>query len=263
MTGMKLDSALLRSSAPYDNDTTGGLATAAACVIDTDPATIAGSGYANLNAAITACISACIDAGRLSAAVATAESAVRRRPHDPDTWRNLATALSADSRDAEAEIAVKSGLAYDAKDPHLWCTLGELRQRAGRFAEARHCYRRARALDPAAPAPWAGLARAQHGLGHTDKAWRTCQAARARGSVDADLEAVEHQLASSSPEDPRYRRHRVLWPALIVVLAALGWGLSAVSSQASAPPASPVAVVSDTASDQVDGDPEGLRISTR
>lgn len=180
---------------------------------------------------LVAGVTACLRDGRTADALSFAERTVRHFPRSPASWQQLALALSALGRYADAETAVRSGLTYDPGHVPLWSTLAELARRDRRLDLARHCYRRAAALDPTAPLPWAGTAAVLHDLRRSGPALRACRKARALGHPDpAELLELERRITATlprlplSPKLPRSRRARIplQWPAAFAVAAALG-----------------------------------------
>ncbi len=183
---------------------------------------------------VQSCVGASPADGLPANALAVAERSVRDVPQSPRSWHQLALALVAAGRYAEAEAAVRSGLTYDTRHAQLWLTFGDLARHDRRLDLARYCYRRAGALDPSAPLPWAGTALVLHDLGRGSHALRACRKARDLGHRDpVELHELERRITASLPGPrPRSRpqprpqprplaKLRLQLPAAFVVAGAL------------------------------------------
>lgn len=100
---------------------------------------------------LVAFITTCLREGRTADALALAERAVLDLPRHPAAWHQLALALSAAGRYADAENAVRSGLTYDAANGPLWSTFADLARLDRRPDLARYCNARATALPRPRP----------------------------------------------------------------------------------------------------------------
>lgn len=172
--------------------------------------------------------------GNPAQALSSAEQFLRLSPRHPGAWYLLCLALSANERYAEAEVAARSGLTYDADHAPLWFSFGELAHRAGNLELAHHCYRRCATLDPEASLPWARAAVVLHAMRRCGAALRACRQARDRGYPDvAELDDLERGIRERTLGSCRRSGVPLLWPAAAALVGVLGW------TMARTPPAEP------------------------
>ena len=146
--------------------------------------------------------------GDLPAAIAAFQSAVRLNPNDPDLHRELALALAADGRRAEAFTELVAALLIDPGDAAALAAIGQLFIDTGRYTEAAAALRRTLQLAPTRFETHYSLATALTQLGDTNGARCRTRSLRARPATAGRAAAARDQRGgraggSERPEPAR------------------------------------------------------------
>lgn len=139
-----------------------------------------------------------LELGRPEAAVAQLRAVVAREPHSAEAHYNLGVALTAAGRSAEAVGAYRRALEIDARDPQVHNNLGHQLAQLGDAAGAEHHLRRAIALRPDYAEPHFNLGRL---LLETGRAGPAVAHLRRAAELDARFApAVAELLGSQGPK---------------------------------------------------------------
>jgi predicted O-linked N-acetylglucosamine transferase (SPINDLY family) len=161
-------------------------------------------------------LSTLFDQGRLTEAVALAQTLTQRYPHHPFAWTVMGAAYQQMGRDAEALVPMQRAATLLPNDPSAHSNLGIVLKKVGRLQEAQASYQRALQLKP-------DFADAHYNLGLTFKLLGQPQQAEAsyrraiQGRPDFveahnNLGVVLHDLGRPDEAEAVYRCALALQP---------------------------------------------------